>query len=121
MMESLHLIVAMYRDRRRNIRRMYELGEIVPTDKEGIKENIIYRFRPFKDEITAAERSIRLMDLIKMHSNMSDQEIQRDLKEKRELLDTMVKKDIRDIEVVGEIISTYYDDHEEARRLVNRK
>lgn len=121
MMESLHLIVAMYRDRRRNIRRMYELGEIVPTDKEGIKENILYRFRPYKDEIAPAERSIRLINLIKMHSNMSDQDIEEDLKQKKYILEMMVKKDIREIEDVGNIISTYYDDHSKAVELVNKR
>ncbi len=121
MMESLHLIIAMYRDRRKNIRRTYEVGEIIPTEKEGIKENILYRWRPFKDEISASDKSIRLLDSIKMHSNLDDAEIVEDLKEKREVLNYLVKKDINTIEAVGDLISAYYDDPESVLKLVRKQ
>jgi flagellar protein FlaI len=121
MMESLQLIVAMYRDRRSNIRRIYEVGEVVPSDKEGIKTNILYRWRPYKDELSQSEKSIRLMQNIKMHSNMDDQQIQQDLKEKEEILEWMLKKNINTIEEVGAIISAYYDEPASVLKMVRKQ
>lgn len=117
MMESLHLIVAMYRDRRSNRRRIYEIGEVVLTDKEEVKENIIYRWRPYKDQLLASEPSIRLFDTIKNYANLDDSEIKKDLAEKQDILDLLVKKNINSIEEVGRIISTYYDDPSVALKL----
>jgi len=109
MMESLHLIISAYRDRRSNIRRVYEVGEIVPSDREGVKANIIYRWRPFRDELDASEPSVRLLETIKNYANMDDDDIKRNLKEKKEILDWMVQKDVSSVEEVGKIISRYYD------------
>ncbi|MEM2137852.1 MAG: type II/IV secretion system ATPase subunit, partial [Candidatus Anstonellaceae archaeon] len=68
MMESLHLVLAMYRDRRRNVRRVLEVGELVPTDREGIAQNVIYRWRAYKDELVKAEPSVRLLNTIKSYT-----------------------------------------------------
>ena len=113
MMESLHLVVAMYRDRRKNKRRVLEIGEIVPTEREGIEENVTFRYRPYKDALVAAEPSIRFMEAIKTYSNLGDVEIKRDLAEKKRIIDWLVEKDITDINEVGAIIASYYDEPEE--------
>ncbi len=109
MMESLHLIVSMYRDRRSNIRRIFEIGEIVPSEREGIKENIIYRWRPYKDVISPSEPSLRLLESIKTYTNMNDEDIKKNLQEKKSVLEYLVKKNINSVDEVGKIISAYYD------------
>ncbi|MCX8175272.1 MAG: ATPase, T2SS/T4P/T4SS family [Candidatus Micrarchaeota archaeon] len=120
MMESLHLVLAMYRDRRSNIRRVFELGEIIPTEREGIAQNIIYRWRPYKDSIVPAEPSARLFETIKQYTNMDDAEIKRDLDEKKKVIDWLCEKGIDTVKEVGEIIAAYYDEPQELRARMKR-
>jgi archaeal flagellar protein FlaI len=119
-LQSLHLIVAMYRDRRGNIRRVYEVGEIVPTE-HGVKENVLYRWHPVSDRIDAANKSLRLMDAIKTYTNMSEADIKNDLREKKFILEWMVAKNISSVEEVGKVISEYYSDPDAALKRAGQK
>lgn len=112
MLSSLHLIVAMYRDKRLGRRRIFELGEIIPSEEEekDVKSNILYKWNAAKDEVLTVNRSRRVMNYIKTHTNMTDTEIAKTLKERKAILDWMVKKDINTVEEVGDIISQYYDE-----------
>ncbi len=121
MMESLHLIVAMYRDRRNNIRRVLEVGEIVPTEREGVTQRIIYKWRPYKDVLAPADSSVRLLEVLRTYTNMTDADIKKDLKEKEEILDWLVKNNCNSVEKVGEVISAYYDDPQEVIKMVRAK
>lgn len=118
LLQSLHLIVAMYRDRKRNIRRVFEVGEVVGSDDQTVRGNIIYRWRPMKDELLPFEPSIRLLELIKMYANIDDDAIKAELAEKKKILDWMAAKKINSIEDVGNIISMYYGDPEEVMKLI---
>jgi hypothetical protein len=111
----------MYRDRRKKIRRVFEVGEILPNEKENVKQNIIYRWRPFKDEIAPADPSTRLLELIRLYADMSDADLKKDLAEKKEILEWFVKKDIRNVEELGVIISQYYNDPAAVLKMVRSK
>jgi flagellar protein FlaI len=121
MMESLQLVVSMYRDRRANVRRMYELGELVPSEKEGVRENLLYRWRPYKDEIAVSEKSVRLMDSIQMHSNLDEDAIKEDLAGKKDILNWFVKNNVNNIDDVGKTIMAYYDDPDAVLKMVRKK
>ncbi len=122
MMESLHLITAMYRDRRTKKRRIFEIGEILSSEeKEGIHAKVIYRWRAARDKLIQEEESTRFMGSIKTYVNMTDREIEQNLTEKKNILDWMVKKDINTVEKVGDIISKYYDDPSKVMKLVHGK
>ncbi|MDD5022947.1 MAG: ATPase, T2SS/T4P/T4SS family [Candidatus ainarchaeum sp.] len=118
MLESLHLIVTMYRDRRTGRRRIFEIGEVIPTENEGVKSNIIYRWKPSLDKIVPEKKSIRLMNAIKMYTNMSDKELKNDLNNRKKVLDWMVKENINDVDRVGNIISQYYNDPSSVLKMV---
>lgn len=122
MLSSLHMIIAMFRDKRSGIRRVFELGEVLPTESgtEGAKSHILYKWNASNDRITATDPSRRLMDYIKTYTNMTDAEIKKTLKERKEILDWMVEKDKNTVEEVGDIISGYYDDPEEIMRMVRK-
>jgi flagellar protein FlaI len=119
-LKSLQLIVAMHRDRRQNIRRVFEVGEIVPAEN-GVKENILYTWDPESDSLRAGKQSTRLIKNIKTYTNMSDREIDRDLAGKQDVLEWMLEKDINGVEEVGGIISDYYADKEEVLSRVRKK
>ena len=121
MTESLHLIVSMYRDRRSNIRRVFEVAEVVSSEREGIKANVIYMWKSYKDQIVASESSLRLLNYIKLHTNMDDRELRKDLEDKRSILEWIVKKKIATSEEIGDIISAYYDNPEEVIKKVHSK
>jgi len=117
MLESLHLVLAMFRDRRSGKRRVYEVGEILPTDRQEVDENIIYRWRPFNDEIVASEQSIRLIETLKNYTNMRDEDIAEDLAGKRGIIEWLAKSDINTVDGVGQVMASYYDDPQEVLRM----
>ncbi|MFA6213804.1 MAG: type II/IV secretion system ATPase subunit [Candidatus Micrarchaeia archaeon] len=119
-LRSLQLIIAMHRDRRQNIRRVFEVGEIVPAEN-GVKENILYTWHPESDSLRADKQSTRLIRNIKTYTNMSDREIERDLAGKQGILEWMLEKDINGVEEVGGIISDYYANKEEVLARVKKK
>ncbi|VVB98841.1 Type II/IV secretion system protein [uncultured archaeon] len=119
-LKSLNLVVAMFRDRRQNIRRVFELGEIVPSDK-GVSQNILYAWKPSDDSIVSVSQSTRLMHTIKTYTSMSDADIRRNLEGKKAVLDWLLKNDINGVEEVGRIISEYYSDPDALLAKVHKK
>ena len=119
-LKSLQLVVAMYRDRRSGIRRVFELGEVVPTET-GVKENLLYAWVPEKDSIIEANQSQSLMKSLKAYTNMSDKEIKSDLRGKGKILDFMVSKGINTVDEVGKMISDYYFSPQETIRRAGEK
>jgi archaeal flagellar protein FlaI len=119
-LKSLQLIVAMYRDRRQNIRRVFEVGEILPTER-GVKENIIYAWRPANDTLEQVSKSSRLIQSIKAYTNMSDGDIARDLDGKKRVLEWLLANNINSVEEVGKVISEYYSDPAELLSKVRKK
>ena len=119
MLEALHLVVVQFRDRRLGIRRTYQVAEILPIgerpDDSQIKANILYRMKS-DGEIVEHEKSVRLFDEIRMHTGMSDEEIQKNLREKTQILDWMVQQNIIDINVVGELMARYYANKDDVLR-----
>jgi len=105
--EALHLIAVAYRDRRTGLRRLLQLAEILPSEK-GPQVNVLYRWKPLKDEITKERDSFRVKEEIRMHTGMTDQEIEKDLEEKQKVLQWLVKKKVKDINAIGRIVSIYY-------------
>lgn len=113
LLTSLQLITVMHRDRRRNIRRLLEVSELIPSgglDQMKIELNNIFRWVPSKDKIMEWGKSNRVLNDIKLFSGMDDNEIKKNLEEKKKILMWMAKNDIKDIERVGRIISDYYKD-----------
>jgi hypothetical protein len=52
---------------------------------------------------------------------MSDSEINKDLKEKAEVLNYMVKMNLEDIEKVGNVMSYYYSDRAYLKKMIASK
>jgi archaeal flagellar protein FlaI len=111
MLESVHLNVVMFRNRRLGIRRVLELAEYIPEhrgEQDTIKANTLYRWRSTDDSIGKANESIRLLDELGVHTGLNPTEITADLKEKQSILDWLVKQKITGIHKVGKVLSEYY-------------
>lgn len=124
LLEAVQLNVVMFRDRRRGLRRIYQLGEFIGGEQESGKltmhGNIIYRWKPSTDEIVKHAESIKLFEEISRHTGFNQNEIDKDLKEKVSILDWMVKKNIRSVEEVGYVMHLYYSNSEGLIKKVNK-
>lgn len=114
MIESLPLVVVMFRDRKKHIRRVLEISEIYGSDIGGKEETInlndLWKWNPRKDNSEMISEGIRFFEELKMHTGMSKQEIDKDLKERKEVIDWMVKHKVHDIKELGKIVNTFYID-----------
>jgi flagellar protein FlaI len=121
LLTSLQLIAVMHRDRRRNIRRVLEVSELIPSggiEEMKIELNNIFRWIPSKDQIIEWGKPNRVWNDIKLFSGMGDNEIKTNLEEKKNILIWMVKNQVKDITKVGRIISDYYKDPENALKKI---
>jgi len=113
MMEAVHLIIVQRRDRRTGARKTSQVAELLPAgdveEKRGLKVNVLYRLKP-DGSIAPHDPCIRIIDLLRMHTGMTDREFMSELKEKMAVLDYMVKHNINDLDDIGKIVAEYYSD-----------
>jgi len=124
MLEAVHLNVVMFRDRRRSIRRIFEVGEF-SIDEESrqkgnirFKPNVIYKWNARKDSIDSASQPIRLYTELYRHTGLNRSEVDTDLAQKKAILDWMVDHHIRKIRQVGRIFNRYYVDKDNVVRII---
>jgi len=114
MLEAMQLIVVMYRDRRKGIRRIYEVAELVPHEREReffIKTNLLFRALPV-GRIVPKNQTTRVFEVLNMHAGMTRKEMTSDINEKIRILEWMVKHNVNTVNEVGKIVSEYYSDPE---------
>ena len=113
LLEAVHLNVVMFRNRRLGIRRVLEIAEFIP-EKRGntatVKANTIYRWHHSQDIIEKHNESIRLFDELALHTGFTRDEINKDLREKQQILEWMVNNNLRSITQVGQTFAKYYSD-----------
>jgi flagellar protein FlaI len=121
---SLQLIVVMHRDRRKGIRRVLEIAELIPTagvKQMGIELNVIFRWIVSEDAITELSKSFRAINDIKLYSGMDDNDVKKDLEDKKKVLKWFVKKKVKDIHEVGRLVSEYYRNREELIKIIEKE
>lgn len=123
LLSSLQLVAVMHRDRRKGIRRVLEVTELIPSgglEEMKIELNTIFKWVPSKDKIIEWGKPHRVMKDIKLYSAMSDDEIRENLEGKKKILLWLVKNKIKDIDKVGRVISDYYKDEEKVLKMVEK-
>jgi len=103
----------MHRDRRRGIRRVLEISELIASggmEDVRIELNTIFRWIPSKDTIMQWGKSHRVLNDIRLFTGMDEEELGKNLAEKKRILEWMVKNDVNDINEVGKLVSEYYTD-----------
>ncbi len=123
MMEALHLIVVQHRDRKRGMRKVYQVAELLPTgeseEKVVLKTNLLYRCKA-NGEIVSHNECIRIFDILKLHTGMTEKELVSDLKEKMSILKWMSERKISDVDDVGKVVAEYYMDRERLLDFVSK-
>ena len=118
--ESLHLLISQYRDRRKGIRRTSEIAEIVNSGNEKLDLNYVFRYKPRTDSFEKTSESIRIIEELNLHTGMTPKEISDDLREKESILKWMLSYNISSIHDFGNIISAYYKSPQEILDKVSR-
>ncbi len=107
--QALDLVIVQFRDRKRGLRRTLEIAEVVYNPSEDTMNlNYLYRWDARTDSFEQVNESKKLYDKLNLYTGMTNDEIRADLKEKKEVLEWMVKNDAEDIDSMGQIVGDYY-------------
>jgi archaeal flagellar protein FlaI len=120
---AVNLNVVMFRERRRGIRRTYQVGEFITSEESGkvyVKPNILYRWKASTDSMVTHSQSLRLFEDLSRHTGLSHNEINADLKTKKNILNYLVKNKIRKLAEVGKIMDLFYVDEDFLEKSVNK-
>ncbi len=124
MLETLHLILVQFRQRRLNIRRTFQVAEVVVPKKAekgaGVNFNLLYRWEPVKDKMIPVNKSIRIIDELQVRTGMGTNEMEKNLANKEKILRWMLKNNVREINSVGKIVNSYYTDEDYVVDTVNK-
>lgn len=124
MLESLHIILVQYRHRRLGIRRTFQVAELIPGEIEGkvaVKLRVLYKWNPQNDTIEKVNDSYRLMDEIRLHTGMQEDDMKKDLDEKEKILNWMLANNIKTVNPVGKVVAEYYHDRKAVMKVINGK
>lgn len=124
MLEAVHLNVVMFRDRRRNIRRIFEVGEFM-VDEEArqkgeirFRSNVIYKWNARSDTIDQASQPQRLYTELYRHTGLTRSEVEADMAQKKAILEWLQRHKIRSILEVGKVFNRYYVNKENLMSIV---
>ncbi|MFB6180812.1 MAG: type II/IV secretion system ATPase subunit [Candidatus Nanohalobium sp.] len=124
MVKSVDVNVVMFRERRRNFRRVFQVAEV---SKSGYKRggetqlgaNVIYAWDSEEDEIKKERESSEIVEKLKLHTGMTRGEIFENVHEKEEVLQWLIDHDVTDVDDVGKIIAQYYSDEEKVKKMAD--
>lgn len=121
LLHAVDLNVVMFRDRRKGIRRVLQVGEYLEGDKEeAVKPNIIYRWKPDEDKIEPHSEPLRIKEDLSKYTGMSSKELDEELVKKEKILKWMIKHEVKGINKVGNILEAYYTDPDFILKLVEK-
>ncbi|RLG11310.1 CpaF family protein [Candidatus Pacearchaeota archaeon] len=107
LLKAVNLNVVMFRDRRKGVRRVYQVAEFVP-EKGKVSPNILYRWVPEKDEVIKHNESVAFLEDLSRNTGMSQAEIKKDLENKKKILLWLIKNKLRSLKDIGKVINLYY-------------
>ena len=106
---AVDLNVVMFRDRRRNFRRVMEIAEVI-DDEDYLRPNTVYEWDSQEDSFYKEGNSEEVMEKLKMVTGLTDEEIEQNIEEKKDILKWMVNNEIDDLDRVGRVVAEYYSD-----------
>ncbi len=120
--EALHLMIVVYRDRKKGARKVFEIAEIRPgSEGKEFELNYLFRYNTRTDEFVKVNDSVRVLEDLSLHTGMSRPEILKDLEEKKKTLIWMYENNNRSLEEVGEVMELYYKNKEQLKEVIEGK
>ncbi len=106
LLPAINLMLVQFRNRRTGKRSTFELAEVT----EDCGYNLLFQRDVKKDVLKKVNKSVRLYDELSLFTGLTTSELEDDVKEKRKILDMMVKLEIFNVEKVGKLMADYYAD-----------
>ena len=119
LLKAVNLNVVMFRDRRKGIRRVLQVAEF-NADQDSASANILYRWVAETDKVAKHAESSRFFEDVSRNTGMSQVEIDKNLEQKKEILNAMIKEKIRELQSFGKIMNFYYTNKEELMKQVQQ-
>lgn len=104
MLTALGLILVQNRNRRTGKRRTLQIAEITNSGDA----NVIMQMNAKKDILERINDSKQTLDTLELYTGMTRDEIEFDLKQKMQILRWMIKKNIEEVDEVGDVMAKYY-------------
>ncbi|MBI4393520.1 MAG: type II/IV secretion system ATPase subunit [Euryarchaeota archaeon] len=121
LLESLDIVSVQIQTRigGKRVRRSKEIVEIVGLDPHTreILTNGVFQWNPTKDEFEYSGVSY-VLERIQLEKNMSTEEMREELARRKEIINWMVGKNLKDYKEVAYIVQSYYRDPEKTMKLV---
>jgi len=115
--EAVDLLLVQYRDRRKNIRRTYEITEVESgVSGDQISINTIFRWDPRSDTWDAVNPATNLIRELNLHTGMTEDEITSDLEGRASILQWMQENKLSEIDDVGRVMKKFYSQPEILRK-----
>lgn len=118
MVDAVDVNVVMFRDRRRNFRRVMEVAEIASDETDELGADVIYEWQSKQDEVQKKKESQAIYETLNLHTGMNRDEINDNLDEKQKVLSWMVDNQVNDLVGVGKVIAEYYSDPDRVNQIV---
>ncbi len=115
-LDALAGVVVQLRHRRFNIRRTIEFAEV---HKNG-KLRLIYRWEAKSDKIKQVNTLQRITNLLNLYAGLTPKEVEKEIEEKKSIIDWMVKRKYFGVDEVGHIVAHYYRDPDYVVEHVNK-
>jgi archaeal flagellar protein FlaI len=109
LLKAVNLNVIMFRDRRRGIRRVLQIAEF-ETGEGRASANIIYRWVPEEDKLKKHSENSRFFEDISRNTGMNQKDIKNNLDEKKNIINFLIKNNVRDLNDFGKVMNLYYSD-----------
>lgn len=113
---AMSLIIVQFRNRRTGARRTFQIAEILPD----ASVNVLMQYEPAKDALVKKSKSKALFKNLALYTGFSQAQINKDLAEKKKVLEYLKKNKIREVDEVGKIIADYYTDRSNLMSRVNK-
>lgn len=112
LLNAVNLNVVMFRDRRRGIRRVFQVAEF---NEKGDRTdaNILYRWIHEGDKLIRHSESSRFFEDISRNTGMTQTELDKNLEEKKYIIAWLIKNNIRSLKEFGKVMNYYYSNKDD--------
>lgn len=116
MLPAISLLLVQFRNRRSGVRRTFQLAEIMPDSRA----NVLQQYDSKKDVLTNRSKSKSLMANLSLYTGFSQNEINKELQEKMNVLKYLSKMKYVDVDHVGRVMAEYYTEKDNLMKLVKK-
>lgn len=113
MLNAFGGVISLFRHRRLGIRRVLEVAEMLRSGDV----NVIYRWDSRNDSFAQIAEIARMSETISLYGGYTKDELAKNLEDKKNMLDWMVKNNVVNVDDAGYVISSYYRNTEKMLKI----